>query len=179
MNKKRRCRECKKYKVANSMKIIHGGAYCDIECAIKYAYKTKEQGAKIKHTAQKKELKENDKAFRFKQAQMAFNAFIRKRDESLPCISCQRHHKGQYHAGHYKSVGARSDLRFNEDNCHKQCAPCNNHLSGNIGEYLPNLIKKIGASNVHVLDYVKITKYTCAELMLIERRYKCKIKELQ
>ena len=29
-------------------------------------------------------------------------------------------------------------------NVHKQCSVCNNHLSGNIGEYTPRLIEKIG-----------------------------------
>ncbi|EIM3171206.1 recombination protein NinG, partial [Escherichia coli] len=58
-----------------------------------------------------------------RQAQQAFNAFIRYRDRDLPCISCGRHHEGQYHAGHFRTTGAHPELRFDEDNCHKQCAP--------------------------------------------------------
>jgi hypothetical protein len=79
-----------------------------------------------------------------KQAQTEFNAYIRERDMSQPCISCGRFHDGQYHAGHYRTVGANPELRFIEANCHKQCAPCNNHLSGNIENYTPAIIAKIG-----------------------------------
>lgn len=85
------------------------------------------------------------------QAQQAFNEFIRYRDRHLPCISCGRHHDGQYHAGHYRTTGANPELRFNEDNCHKQCAPCNNHLSGNLMAYRPALIAKIGQERFDVL----------------------------
>jgi hypothetical protein len=88
-----------------------------------------------------------------KEAQREFNKFIRLRDAELPCVSCLRNHSGQYQAGHYKTVGAHPELRFNEDNCHKQCAPCNNHLSGNIAHYRPNLIDIIGQSRVDALDY--------------------------
>jgi hypothetical protein len=63
-----------------------------------------------------------------KQAQHAFNEFIRYRDRDFPCISCGRHHDGQYHAGHFRTTGASPELRFDEDNCHKQCSACNNHL---------------------------------------------------
>ncbi|MCW6569773.1 recombination protein NinG [Yersinia ruckeri] len=79
-----------------------------------------------------------------KQAQQAFNEYIRTRDAGQGCISCGRFHEGQYHAGHYRTVGANPELRFDEDNCHRQCAPCNNHLSGNIENYMPTLIAKIG-----------------------------------
>ena len=33
-----------------------------------------------------------------KEAQTEFNRFIRLRDADQPCISCGRHHQGQYHA---------------------------------------------------------------------------------
>ena len=47
-------------------------------------------------------------------AQKVFNAYIRKRDEGLPCISCGT---GQpQHAGHYFSAGHNSKLRFEERN---------------------------------------------------------------
>lgn len=113
-----------------------------------------------------------------KEAQKAFNAYIRKRDEKEPCISCQRHHEGQYHAGHFKTTAARPDLRFNEDNCHKQCAPCNNHLSGNIGQYIAHLTNKIGQERLELLALDKQVKYTCQELKEIELYYKEKLKKL-
>jgi len=82
---------------------------------------------------------------------------VRLRD-SGPCISCQRHHDGQYHAGHYRSVGAMPSLRFNTWNIHKQCSACNNHLSGNMIDYRINLIGKIGQARVDWLEGPQETK---------------------
>lgn len=176
-NKKRRCRECKSYKIATEGVLINGGFYCSIDHATKYAYKNKDKGRKIKHTEQKRELKSNDKAFRLKRAQSAFNAFIRERDKLLGCISCDKDNTwhGQWHAGHYKTTKARPDIRFNEDNCHKQCSICNNHLSGNIGEYTPKLIERIGQERFLALGLNKVKRYTCEELKKIELMYKEKL----
>jgi len=177
---KKKCPNCKKYNYDSDSIKINISYFCDIECATKYAYKNKDKGAKIKHTAQKKELKGNDKVFRAKQAQAAFNAFIRERDKMSGCISCDKDNSwhGQWHAGHYKTTKARPDIRFNEDNCHKQCSVCNNHLSGNIGEYTPKLIEKIGQQRFLALSLNKIKRYTCDELKEIELIYKKKLKVL-
>jgi hypothetical protein len=78
------------------------------------------------------------------QAQQAFNAWIRQRDEHEPCISCGRFHQGKWNAGHYLSTGARPELRFEPLNVHKQCEPCNTNLSGNLIRYRANLLKRIG-----------------------------------
>jgi hypothetical protein len=111
-----------------------------------------------------------------KEAQVAFNAWIRERDKDLPCISCQRHHKGQYHAGHYRSVGACPELRFEPLNVHKQCSACNNYKSGNILEYRLNLIAKIGQEKV---DWIEgkhdPVKYTVEDLREIRDRYRAMV----
>lgn len=188
-NKKRRCTNCKKYKLADSGIIASIGFFCNNDCRYEYATtKTKallNKSKKIEtvkqdkiHNENKRKLKANDKRFRATEAQKAFNSYIRKRDEKERCISCQKHHTGQYHAGHFKTTAARPDLRFNEDNCHKQCAPCNNHLSGNIGEYIVHLINKIGRDRFDDLTPVNIVKYTCEELKEIELKYKNKLKGL-
>ena len=148
-------------------------------CLAEWQKIDRESKADKKHKQKKKELKDNDKSFRDKQAQAAFNAYIRVRDNDDPCISCQRHHAGQYHAGHYRSRGAHPELRFEELNCHKQCAPCNNHLSGNVTDYRINLTKKIGDKKVAWVEgHHDIKKYTCEELKEIELLYKQKKKDL-
>jgi hypothetical protein len=102
--------------------------------------KAKKQRTK-KEKEDKKKAKEGIKSNTqlLNEAQKEFNAYIREVDKNEPCISCQRFHDGQYHAGHYLSVGAHPELRFNEDNCHKQCSVCNNHLSGNQLNYRKEL----------------------------------------
>ena len=115
-----------------------------------------------------------------KEAQAAFNAFIRMRDVELPCISCGRHHTGQYHAGHYLSVGARPHLRFDENNCHKQCQPCNTHLSGNIVLYRKSLIQKIGLQEVDRLESSNDSaKWSIEEIKGIRKAYLAKFRELK
>lgn len=114
------------------------------------------------------------------QAQNAFNAYIRYRDRNEPCISCDRFHEGQYHAGHYRTTGANPELRFNEDNCHKQCAPCNNHLSGNIEKYTPNLIAKIGRERFDILmGFHELPKWKREDYERIRDHYRKKLKELK
>jgi len=115
-----------------------------------------------------------------KETQIAFNAYIRERDILLPCISCQRHHSGQYHAGHYFSVGSSPALRFNTLNCHKQCQPCNNHLSGNHIAYRLRLEEKIGKANIDWLEGPhEPKKYTIDELKEIKAKFTKMRRELE
>jgi hypothetical protein len=157
-------------------------AVCSPVCAIAYA-KTK-QGIKHVEKAKRAEYrvaKENikTKATWAKEAQTAFNKYVRLRDNIRPCISCQRHHDGQYHAGHYLSVGSSPSLRFNVLNCHRQCAPCNNHLSGNIVLYRVNLIKKIGLDKLEWLEGPhEPNRYRINELKRIKKIFTIKAKRI-
>jgi len=115
-----------------------------------------------------------------REAQAAFNAWVRANEADMPCISCQRHHAGQYHAGHYLSRGARPELAYEPDNCHKQCAPCNTHLSGNVALYRVNLVNLIGRERVEWLEGPHTAKhYSIEDLKDIKETYKRKLKELQ
>lgn len=115
-----------------------------------------------------------------KEAQQAFNAYIRERDYDQPCISCQRKHPGQYHAGHFRTTKAAPELRFYEDNVHKQCSVCNNHLSGNLLGYRIGLIEKIGEDRLAWLEGPhEPAKWTIEQLKEIKATYKQKLKELR
>ena len=171
--------KCKVCKVKFDPRFFLQKTCIEPKCLAEWQKIEREAKADKVHSKKKKELKDNDKSYRAKIAQQSFNAYIRVRDNDDPCISCQRHHTGQYHAGHYRSVGAHPELRFEEYNNNKQCAPCNNHLSGNIADYRINLIKKIGLDKVEWLEGPhEPKKYTCAELKEIELLYKQKLKDL-
>lgn len=88
------------------------------------------------------------------ECQAIANKISRLRDAKDGCISCDKPASwgGQWHGSHFRSVGAASSLRFNLWNIHKACSVCNNHLSGNIAEYEPRLVKKIGQAKV---DWLK------------------------
>ena len=150
---------------------------CSPLCAYQYA-----QTNRVKN--ERKELREIKQKLKTKsdwlrEAQTIFNTYIRSRDAKQPCISCNRYHKGQYHAGHYRTVGAAPELRFSEINCHKQCSSCNNYLSGNLLEYRKNLIKKIGLELVEWLEGKHEPKHwTIDDIKQIKQTYRDKIKML-
>lgn len=158
---------------------------CSVKCALALApagrdkaVKAIQANARKEHAAQKEKVK--TKAQHAKEAQALVNEWIRLRDAKEPCISCGRHHDGQYHAGHFRTTASAPELRFEPLNIHKQCAPCNNHLSGNIINYRPRLIEKIGADAVAWLEGPHEPKrYTIADLQAIKAEYREKIRELK
>ena len=155
---------------------------CSPACAISLAVSQRGKAEKVAQVKERKadKVKLKTKAQWTKEAQAAFNAFIRERDADQPCISCGRFHGGQYHAGHYLSVGARPELRFEESNVHKQCAPCNTHLSGNAVLYRKGLIERL---NVGVVEFLEgphdLRKDTIESLQRIKAHYKEKTKQLK
>lgn len=70
----------------------------------------------------------------------------RIRDKDDGCISCHlpASWMGQWHGSHFRSHGACSSLQFHLWNIHKACSSCNHRKGGNIIEYRPKLIAKIG-----------------------------------
>lgn len=133
------------------------GPRCASQLASANRLKAEEKAARAKEKAARAELRAAKERIKtrsehMKEAQQAFNAYIRERDHDLPCISCGRHHKGQFHAGHYRTVGGSPELRFEPLNCHKQCAPCNNHKSGDIVNYRIELVRRIGIDKVEWLE---------------------------
>ena len=101
--KAKTCEVCERVFVPDRM----GQLVCRPACAMARVRNAKKaERASIK--ARKEAIK--SKADWAREAQTAFNAWIRARDEGLPCISCGRHHQGQWHAGHYLSTGPRPAL---------------------------------------------------------------------
>ena len=158
---------------------------CSPMCGLTKARADREKKQKLAEAQDKRETKAKldklkSKSTWAKEAQTAFNAWVRARDAGNPCISCGRHHQGQYHAGHYLSVGARPELRYEPLNVWLQCAPCNTHLSGNAVLYRKSLLSKIGADNLDWLEGPHPTRhYTTDELKAIKAEYTARVRELQ
>ena len=113
-------------------------------------------------------------------AQIAFNEFIRVRDNGHSCISCGRNTGAKMNAGHYRTVGASKETRYDETNCHLQCEYCNSHLSGNIGEYKPRLIAKIGREAFdRLMGFHEPKKWTREELQDLAAHYRAKTRALK
>ncbi len=162
-----------------------GQAVCSPKCALATVEVQKAKEKKSLAQAGRRDIKVRKEALKTradhaKDTQQAFNEWVRLRDADLPCVSCGRHHDGQYHAGHYRTVGANPELRFVEMNVHKQCAPCNNHKSGDIVNYRIELVKRIGAEAVEWLEGPhEPRKYTIEDLKAITAEYRAKTKELK
>lgn len=195
-NSRKKCKQCGKYFPADGMIKVPAGTFCGIDHALEFANnkrvidseKIKAKIDTFNRSEEKKEARERRErivelrplSFYHKKAQAAFNAFIRARDEGMPCISCSRNTGAKMNAGHYRTVGASPETRYNEDNCHIQCEHCNSWKSGNIGEYTPRIIEKIGQERFDVLmGYHEPIKWNREMLEGIEKEYKIKLKKIK
>lgn len=147
---------------------------------------------RVEHRERKDKIK--TKAEWMKEAQIEFNAFIRLRDKDLPCICCGSYGPdedwltgGKWDAGHFLGRGAYPELRFIEDNVHKQLKTCNGG-SGKFASkartvaqgYRERLILKIGIERVEFLEGPHEPKrYTIEDLKAIKDEYRAKVRELK
>jgi len=171
--RKGKCSICKQPFEKRSMRHIA----CGVECAQEAAKRKREKLERRDLRLARQGLKSRSRWLG--EAQTVFNKFIRERDANQPCISCGRFHEGAYDAGHYRSVGSMPALRFHEDNCHKQCVPCNQHKAGNVVEYRIHLLEKIGADRLAFLEGAhEAAKYTIEDAKRIKAEYRAKLKAL-
>lgn len=119
-----------------------------------------------------------------REAQTAFNAFIRARDRAAgyPCISSGRPLDwtgNGVDAGHYRSVGSAPHLRFDERNCHAQSKQDNRYGAGKAVDYRIGLIRRIGLAEVEALEADNaIHKWTREELIALKATYREKLRAL-
>ena len=163
---------------------------CGIDCAMQLAHEKKVKLAECdrldtvrKDRARKERLK--TRRDWEKEAQAAFNAYIRARDRDQPCICCGLPLSagdvgGHYDCGHYRSVGSAPHLRFHEDNCHAQRKQCNRWGAGRAVDYRLGLIARIGLARVEAIEADQTPrKYTADELKAIRDEYRAKARELK
>lgn len=156
---------------------------CSEDCAAEH----------VKLEREKKDRQERQKGLQalktkrdyIKEAQVAFNAFIRLRDQlaGYACISSGRPldwSGNAVDAGHYRSVGSAPHLRFNEDNCHAQSKHDNQWKSGNAVDYRLGLIARIGLSRVEALESNNIVrKWSIEELIALRDHYRAKVRQMR
>ncbi len=186
-NKERKCkvRDCCTYFVPrNSMHCA-----CSPVCALTLARSKREKEEQRARSDERKKDRERREKLKtrsdyMKDAQKAFNAYIRARDRAagFNCISSGRPLDwtgNAVDAGHYRSVGAAPHLRFDPRNCHAQSKHDNQYKAGNVVEYRINLIKRIGLAAVEELEADQSPKhYTIEDLKQIIATYRAKTREL-
>ena len=153
------------------------------------AQRTADKQARAAAKVQRIEIKRRKEAIKtipqlIKEAQIEFNAYIRTRDAGKPCICCglplgAGEVGGVFDAGHYRSTGSASHLRFHPDNCHGQRKHCNRYGAGRAVDYRIGLIQRIGLERVLALESSNAPhKWTADELRCIRAEYRAKRKEL-
>jgi hypothetical protein len=169
-----------------------GQVVCSPACAIIDAPRHQVKARKALAQVERREIKVRkeklkSRADHLREAQAAVNEYVRLRDAHLPCISCDSTPSdhdlmtgSRWDAGHYRSVGACPELRFEPLNIHRQCVKCNRNLSGNAVEYRICLVQRIGAEQVAWIEGPhEPRKYTVEEIKAIKAEYRAKTRELK
>ena len=152
---------------------------CSPRCAAKVP-KLARKAATVERQQQAKALVAiKPRAKLIAEVQAVFNAWVRAADAHRGCISCGTT-KGKVNAGHYLSVGARPELRFEPDNVHRQCERCNTFLHGNLIEYRVALWHRIGAARLMWLEGPhEPRKWSRDELTAIKADYTQRLRALK
>ena len=184
--KPKKCKVCKtSFEPTKPMQAV-----CGLGCALTLALGKRKrlEAAEARETAKADRVKREKLKTRgdyVKEAQNAFNKYVRLRDIGKGCISCGADcgataTGGSGDAGHFRSRGSAPHLRFDERNVHLQCKRCNRYLSGNVADYRTGLIERIGQSALDELEADQTSRnYTIDDLKNIKAIYTAKCKELE
>jgi len=180
-----RCKVCRhEFNPMSTTQVV-----CGLACAIRHA----EDGAKKREAQQRKTERAQDRKRKqglktrrdyLKEAQAAFNAYIRERDAGKPCICCGKSLTagdigGKFDCGHYRSVGSAPHLRFDERNAHGQRKQCNRWGAGRAVDYRLGLIARIGLQAVERLEADQAERHwSMQDLIEIQDFYRRKRREL-
>lgn len=158
-SKNRRCGYCRKKVLTGDAIVGNLKAFCSYGCLNDYMRSDRGQKAvqkEIKKETEQRKAKLKTRSEWLREAQTAFNAFVRIRDQHKPCISCGSFSSqkvgGTRDCGHYLSRGAHPELRFRLDNVASQCVRCNRYLSGNVANFRIGLIERWGRERVERLE---------------------------
>lgn len=185
----RKCRNCRteiprKKDAANP---YQANGFCGIDCMSDWGLKNgREQQRRAKERERRRRLEKlKTKSDYMREAQGAFNAWVRERDRGKPCVSCQTitpggdARGGLWDCGHYRSVGSAPELRFCEINAHRQCKYCNRDQSGRIVDYRVTLRDRIGDDALAWLEgHHEPKRYTIDDLKAIKAHYRKARREL-
>ena len=165
-----KCAHCK-FKPAQFL--VGLNKVCSIDCAVKLGKKKAAKVEKEKHKALKRKVKQENMSHQHKLTQTAFNR-MRVMKEKLwyyerglipECISCGKKITTgkKFCCGHYKTVGASKNLRYDRMNTYLQCNyDCNSKKSGNLSGdkhthgYTKGLLMRFGdIEGQKILDYLE------------------------
>lgn len=152
-------------------------AACSQRCAMRLVNAQKRVAAQDRRATRERLVELRPHSAWLNLAQRTFNAWVLIRDAGLPCVSCGRHHKGKFNAGHYIAAGDCEALRFDEFNVWAQCVPCNHKRHGDLVRFRAELTRRIGDAGVARLENLGPDRaYSVDELKTIIALYRGKIR---
>lgn len=170
MNSRKMCKFCKKWVLAKTGVQCPIGFFCSRDDAIRFANEQQAKATKRKLAKLKRDKKVTDKAARAThradkervrsisewrdKLQTVVNQYVlHVLEKDAPCRTCGTTNNIKYDAGHWLTRAARSELRFNLYNIHKQCSVnCNQHASGAKQEHEKYISDTYGQ---HIVDWLK------------------------
>lgn len=179
-------RTCKNKFCKNKFEPKNEGQVVDtFQCGIEYAKQLREKKEKEEGKTRRRKLKVMKREIMTlsdhkKELQVLVNKFVNLRDRGKPCISCDTPDIGlKRDASHFWSQGGNPSVRFDLDNIHSACVRCNRDLHGNLLEYRPRLIKKIGIKRFTELEENRtlFRKFTISEIEALKEVFKLRLKE--
>lgn len=161
----RKCKVCSKPlpKYKDCTDIYQKNNFCDVAClsahgrekAQKARERKAEREAKAKRAKHRDDKKRVNRTARLSALQDLINQYVvHIRDVNEPCCTCGTTNPGiKYDAGHCFTRGARSDLRYELTNIHKQCSVnCNQFASGDKGAHKEFIANRYGADHLAKLE---------------------------
>lgn len=205
MAAKRKCKHCGAFKRKSEGFISRNNMFfCSVDHAVEWAKteEAKKKAKRIKKESERKarvklkEDKQRIKSYRQKLSEMQsiFNKlrrlqelkWFKDRGQEPTCISCGKPlGSDQWCNGHFKTVGARPDLRFDPVNSYLQHNHrCNKMLSGDIEGYKQGLKRRFGEDEARrIMDYCNqeqpVIKWSDDEIAHIKQLWRKEIRELE
>jgi hypothetical protein len=178
------CKACRqKFEPRSPLAVV-----CSVACSIIYGQTvTKQQKAK-----QQRQERAQDKVKReamktrsdyLKEAQAAWNAYVRARDFGKPCCSCgatpEQSFGGTMDCSHYRSRGSAPHLAFHLHNAAAACVKCNRYLGGNVVALRAGLVERFGEERILAVEADQRPRnYSKDDLIRIKRIFSKKTRRL-
>jgi hypothetical protein len=180
--KLRKCEVCGEDYVKQRM-----GQRCHVQCAYKLVIQDRKKQQSKDARKAKAEFNKRQRSWWLSAKNKGSTAYwlhkyVRERDRlnRIICISCDgAKPDNQFHAGHYRSVGAAPELRLEPSNIFRQCSQCNTKKSGNQAEFRIRLVKLIGLEAVEEIEGPHLPKkWTLEELEELRDHWKAEYQKL-
>lgn len=120
---------------------------CKTECSKAIANKLREQQEKKRKSDKVNKRKIHSNLFVTENKstlQKEINHIVRLIDKDVSCIDCHRTESPIFDAGHYRSSGSNSTLRYHLDNIFRQTRHCNSFSEGNKGVFKEGIEQMYG-----------------------------------